>query len=352
MDFFQNITFELNYEWSFDEDGGKLNPAVPTSRFASVSSAELDELEKTKNEANTGRQTVWAVNCFQTWLKSITLDFQSIEKAGLNEVLRQFYGSVWTTKGELYRISRYLGLCAVLNRYINEPSISWSWNLMQDAEFTPANYVFKGVVKQIKRAGKDITTHSPGITPKDQLILKHSAALLPDNPKSLLNKVWYDLQLHFGRGGKEWNRALKSDSFVLKNDEIGAWYLTMFFYGETKNHKDLLKRDRENRRGAMYEEPGNPLCPVASLIKYLSKIPPDAKALYLKPRMTAAPTDSVWYTAALLGINTLAQMLPKMCKEAGTQAVYTNHSLRATAIQTLSDVGLEAREIRTVSGQR
>ncbi len=45
------------------------------------------------------------------------------------------------------------------------------------------------------------------------------------------------------------------------------------------------------------------------------------------------------------GINTLAQMLPKMCKEAGTRAVYTNHNLRATAIQKLSDAGPEAREI-------
>ncbi len=100
----------------------------------------------------------------------------------------------------------------------------------------------------------------------------------------------------------------------------------------------------------MYEEPGNSLCPVASLIKYLSKIPSDTKALYLKPRMTAAPTDSVWYTPAPLGINKLAQILPEMCKEAGTQAVYTNHSLRATAVQKLSDAGLEAREIVTVGG--
>ncbi len=53
MNFFQNITFELNYEWSSDEDERKLKPAVPTSSFASASLAELDELEKTKNEANT-----------------------------------------------------------------------------------------------------------------------------------------------------------------------------------------------------------------------------------------------------------------------------------------------------------
>ncbi len=125
MDFFQNTTFKLNYEWSSDEDEVKLNPAVPTSRFASVSSVELDELEKTENEANTVRQTVWAVHCFQTGLrvKSITFDLQFIEKAELNEVLRQFYGSVRTTRAELYGINSYLGRHAGLNRYIDEPPV-------------------------------------------------------------------------------------------------------------------------------------------------------------------------------------------------------------------------------------
>lgn len=91
---------------------------------------------------------------------------------------------------------------------------------------------------------------------------------------------------------------------------------------ETKNHKDPLETDKENQRAAMYEKPGNPLCLVASLKKYLRKILPGAKALYLRPRRAVAATDTFWYTTVSLGVNQSSQM----CKEAGTQTSYTNHS--------------------------
>ena len=73
MNIFPQITFELNYEWSSEEDEGKersLDTSVQTSRCAHMTSADLDKLDKSKNEANTVRQTTWALNCFQTWLVS------------------------------------------------------------------------------------------------------------------------------------------------------------------------------------------------------------------------------------------------------------------------------------------
>lgn len=255
MDVFPEITFDLNYEWSSDseEDEGK-ERGLETSaqiRCADMTSADLDKLEKSKNETNTVRQTAWALNCLQTWLnlKNIQVNFQLVEKTELSTILRQFYGSIRTTKGELYSISSYLGLWAGLNRYINELPVSRSWNLMQDPEFIPANNVFKGVVKEIRRAGKDKTTHHPPISPEDQHILKYSAAMSPDNPKGLLNKVWYDIQLHFGRRGKEGNRDLKPDSFILKYDENGVKYFIMTFNEETKNHKD---RERQRKSEGRY----------------------------------------------------------------------------------------------------
>ena len=56
------------------------------------------------------------------------------------------------------------------------------------------------------------------------------------------------------------------------------------------------------------------------------------------------------YLKRPLGVNYLANMLPQICKLAETTVCYTNHCLRATTIQKLSDAGLESKEIMSVTG--
>ncbi|CAB1312997.1 unnamed protein product [Coregonus sp. 'balchen'] len=48
--------------------------------------------------------------------------------------------------------------------------------------------------------------------------LQNSQALNPGTSRGLVQKVWFD-QLHLGRGGKEGNRQLKPNSFLVKTDE-------------------------------------------------------------------------------------------------------------------------------------
>ena len=60
MDIFTQITFDLNYEWSdLEKDEGKVRGQDTSTQIRCVDiTADLDKLEKSKNEANTVKQTV------------------------------------------------------------------------------------------------------------------------------------------------------------------------------------------------------------------------------------------------------------------------------------------------------
>ena len=50
--------------------------------------------------AGTLKQTGWSVRCFQTWCaeKDLAVDFKTVSKEELNQVLRRFYASVKNAK--------------------------------------------------------------------------------------------------------------------------------------------------------------------------------------------------------------------------------------------------------------
>lgn len=337
----------LKEEEESQEEEGECEANTDTCRHALVSDLELDELEDSRTEISkvTKKQTTWAVNCFIGWLEAqgLQVDLAAVEKAELNGLLRHFYGSVRNGKGELYGIASYIALRAGLNRYFKEPPVSRPVCLMRDAEFTSANKVFLGVLKRIRKSGRDITSHHQALSPGDVRVLRHSRVMDTSTPRGLLNKVWFDVQVNFGRRGKQANRNLKPDSFVIRKDERGLRYCTLSFADETKIHN-------EKDRCSMFEKPGSEFCPIASLLKYLSKLPSNATALYLQPKKE--PMDETWYSHVPLGVNYLGSMLARMCKEAGTSVIYTNHCIRSTPFHQLCDTGLEGREIIPVSLHR
>uniref|UniRef100_A0A4W5P5V1 ZMYM2-like/QRICH1 C-terminal domain-containing protein n=1 Tax=Hucho hucho TaxID=62062 RepID=A0A4W5P5V1_9TELE len=310
-------TEELDQLEKHKEECLNVDTDRPTvSRHAEVDTEVLDQLEKSSVVQATNKQTLWAINCFKDWLaeKQMIVDFSTIEKSEMNVLLRDFYCSVRRGKGGEYCIPSYIGIRAGVNRFINLPPLSRSWCLMKDSEFTSSNNVFIGVLKKIRREGRDKTTHPKVIKAQDLEILQNSTVLSPYTPRGLVNKVWFDIQLHFGPRGKEGNRRLTPQSFVIRYDENGAKYATMTSNEERPNHKDADEQNWQNRCGIMFQNPGSHLCPVASLEKYLSKIPSDATALYLHPKKMVITSDSIWYSQEPMGFNYLSSMLPRLCQ--------------------------------------
>ena len=62
----------------------------------------------------------------------------------------------------------------------------------------------------------------------------------------------------------------------------------------------------------------------------MSKCPVDCPhgAFYLKA--LSKPTEKYWYQKTPVGHNTLQQTVRRLCKSAGFNGHFTNHSLRAT----------------------
>ena len=206
------------------------------------------------------------------------------------------------------------------------------------------------MIKTHRKNGQDKAKHHPHVTEADLKLLRESTALSPDNPLGLVSKVWFDLQLCLARRGREGTREQTASSFSIKVDEAGEEYVSLSFNPETKNHKQPNNQNKENLRGAMYAEPGNPRCPVLCFKKYLARCPPGVTAFYLHPLKD--PQPHLWYSKQPMGKNYLGEMLPRLSKATGLATRYTNHSLRSTAVRRLTEAELESRQIMSVTGHR
>ena len=86
---------------------------------------------------------------------------------------------------------------------------------------------------------------------------------------------------------------------------------------------------------------------------YLSKLVLNSEHFYMHPLQTAPVDDTKpWYTRQRVGVNTIKQFLPKICSGSGTDAKYTNHSLRATAITRMFNGNIPEKVIAEKSGHK
>ncbi|XP_053941561.1 activating transcription factor 7-interacting protein 1 isoform X1 [Cuculus canorus] len=310
-----------------------------------------EEEEDAKSIKNTHKQTGWAANLLKQWLAKNGKDpsFELVPVSELNDILREFYYTIRNHDGNTYSVASYKSIRAGLNRHLKMPPYNRQICLMKDKDFSSANMVFVSVLKMLRMQGKDETHHHPPIAAEDLRKIKHSGVLGLHSPLALVNKVWFDLQLHFAKRGREILRDLAPDAFVVEKDKNGRRYAMFRYPGKGKNGED------PHKMGKMYDMPGDPNCPVFSLELYLSKLPPEPPAFYLHPlKLTSEQMQEqpVWYKREPMGVNYLGTMMPRISVAARLSQRYTNHSLRTTTIQLLCEAGLGPREIMAVTGHR
>ena len=173
-----------------------------------------------------------------------------------------------------------------------------------------------------------------------------SGALSNMNPKSLQQKIFVELALHFGRRGKEGWRKLTKGSFEKKTDAAGREYVTLRYNEFDKNH-----RNAEVKGQFMFARNEDPNCPVKSFDLYVSRLNPSCDAFLQRPLTTFKDRD-VWYANAPLGVHTISNMLKNISKEAGSSTMYTNHSLKASTATVLKQAGIPTQDIMAVTGHK
>ena len=85
---------------------------------------------------------------------------------------------------------------------------------------------------------------------------------------------------------------------------------------------------------------------------YISKLNPKSDVFFQYPKKQWNYDDEVWYDARPIGVNKLDNMLESISEAAKLSKMYTNHSVRATAIALWSNAGIQNRHIMAISGHR
>ena len=243
------------------------------------------------------------------------------------------------TKSSLTAIR--FGLCRSIKS--SRPEV----DIINGSEFEEANHIYKAKVVELKKQGKAKIEHKPPIASEDLRKLYQSEAFDTATPRGLQNKVFFEVMLFFCRRGQENLRELQTDSFAIGMDACNRRYVFQLKDELTKNRRE---NDEAEEGGYMYERAGDPACPVQSFEKYLSKLNPNCRAFFQRPKKD--PDGNVWYDNQCIGINTLGKKMKEISKLANLSKEYTNHSIRATSVTILDESGFEARHIMSVSGHR
>ena len=321
--------------------------AAPGQRFASLSSADIDELIFNKDAKNTRCMIQKSVKLLNTYCKEKGIALaEDLPNAELDDLLGKFYAETRKRNGDFYAKKSLQSTRYGLQRHFDSTR---GVDILHDSAFKHSNVVYKSMLVKLKDIGKGTVKHKKVIHPDDLLTIMRSSALDQSTPRGLQNKVFIEYMLFFANRGRENLREMTKMDLEVKKDPKGAKYVELVVDKLTKTERG--EGDGEGQGGVMYETPENPAqCPVASFERYIAALHPDCSAFWQRPKPKAVGTT--WYDNSPVGKNTLYSKTKDICIEAGVSRKYTNHCLRATTVTALDDAGYQARDIMTVSGHR
>ena len=170
-----------------------------------------------------------------------------------------------------------------------------------------------------------------------------------DSPRSLADKVQFDIRFYFCRRGCENMHAMTKDTFEVCVDGEGHEFVRQARGELNKNHNET---DRVGYTGFMPAHAGSELCPVAAFKNYVSHLNPMCDSLWQRPLDSVASTRVVWYYNRPIGVNTLATFMRRLSEKCSLSKTYRNHSVRVTGVTLLRQLRFGQKQVMSVSGHK
>ncbi|XP_061191032.1 uncharacterized protein LOC133199202 [Saccostrea echinata] len=292
----------------------------------------------------TKRRIRTSLSIFRTYLLEKNLQ-QSVEKTysseQLNNLLTNFYLEMKKPDGKHYAGTSVMSIRYGLQKHFlklrNE-------DIIRNEKYSSCNKMFKEVLVKLRKEEIEFQKGRISIHPDDVAKL-YNTVFSTDSPKGLQRKTIFEFIYYFCDRGREHLRRVRKEDFVFSKDASGREYVTV--KGRYSKKESREKLDTEPAR--MYDHPGNPMCPVTSFKKYLTKLNPINPYFWQRPRKLYDPSDTIWYENSPLGKNTLSSLMINLSVEAKLSKKYSNSSIRATNITILDSQSEEATNVISAS---
>uniref|UniRef100_A0A1X7UMI5 ZMYM2-like/QRICH1 C-terminal domain-containing protein n=1 Tax=Amphimedon queenslandica TaxID=400682 RepID=A0A1X7UMI5_AMPQE len=222
----------------------------------------------------------------------------------------------------------------------------------KDPEFAGLRGVRDRVAKELWSAGIGVADkHTEGISYDEEQLLWSEGVLGFDNPRMLLNTVFfYNGKVLILRGGRE-HQELKFSQFSF-GAERGKNYIQFVEMG-SKNRSGSYKSKHSNKVIKHYADPSlGKKCYYYILSFYWQKVHKhyDGNCFYLQPcPHVPKESDRPWFLCQPIGRSTLDGMVSKMCNTVGIKGK-TNHSLRVTETTRLFNAHVLEKIVQERSG--
>ena len=289
--------------------------------------------------------------CFRDYLKEMGLptEFQAFDAAALDQALAKFYVSARTRKGEFYKGKSLQTIRYSINRYLQAPPHSSTFDILDGPQFVKSKRAYETAMKEIRKEGKGEVDNTPVIEDEDLDKLTNSVYFKTNTPTGLANFVQFNIRWYFLKRANENIEYMKKDTFRVEIGPDGEKRVVKNKGELTKNHR---KPNDTKKQQAVMPATGKADCPVAAFELYLSKLHPEMDRLWVRSLAAFRPEDPVWYTKQPIGKHTLSKFMSILSENCHLSMIYTNHSIRATAITKLGENSVSDVDICSVSGHK